>query len=121
MNIKLVKNIQYIFICLLPGLVNAAVWGEETYGTEGDIGDTSYKLASTLFGISNLWLAIGAVAGVAFLFITIIKYFEFRKNPQQTPFGQVMLYLFLSIALLGVWFVLHFGPSGYVYLQNLFE
>ncbi len=95
--------------------------GRGSGGKQESLGDGSRNVASALFDISNLWMAVAMIAGVGFLFVGIVKYFEHRKNPVQTPLGQVLLLLFLAIALIGTYVFVQFGDSGYVMLQEYFE
>lgn len=94
------------------------------YGARPDrqgLGEGSKNVAGALFDISNLWLAVAMIAGIGFLFVAIVKYFDHRKNPTQTPLGQVILLLFIAIALIGLYVFITFGESGYVMLQESFE
>lgn len=97
-----------------------AVYGEGVSGNETTFGDIAYNLSDALFGIANLWLAVSVIAGIAFLFIAIIKYKEYKINPQQTPIGKVFLMLFMGIVLISIVVIVQFGDSAYVMLQEKF-
>lgn len=121
---RMIKKHYLYFIAYITyfGFNNSyAIYGQRAGGKQQSLGEGSRNVAGALFDISNLWLAVAMIAGIGFLFVGIVKYFEHRKNPIQTPLGQVLLLLFLAIALIGTYVFIQFGDSGYVMLQEIFE
>lgn len=68
--------------------------GKETIGTMAS------SITSTFDSVGKLITASSYVAGLAFAISAILKFKQHKDNPQQTPIGQPIGLLFISIALL---------------------
>lgn len=119
------KNNLNILVLLIFTYLSAAsyagIYGDQPRGTAPNLGDASHNLASALLGISDLWLAVATIAGVGFFFIALIKYYEHRKNPQQTPISAVWIMLFMAVALISVSFIVQYGDNSYATVKRLFN
>ena len=79
-----IKNIYLSVILFFYSNINYADTYEH-YSDDAilDIGESARNMTTALMGISDLWLSIATIAGIGFLFASMIKYHTHRKNPQQ--------------------------------------
>lgn len=92
---KIVKRLLPVTLLLaLCGLVYA-----EGGVPENTITGRAVSVKGDIMSIVSLVGAISSVAGVAFFMMTFLKFKQFKDNPQQTPVGTPVLYLFISVMM----------------------
>ena len=76
----------------------ATTAGFQSYSqTINDISDT---VQGQFYWLGKLTIGMAFVAGIGFLIATIMKFKQFKDNPQQTPIGTPIVMLFIAILLM---------------------
>jgi RsiW-degrading membrane proteinase PrsW (M82 family) len=80
-------------------LLPAMVFGAPQPKAPG-LGDVANSLMDPVTIVANFIGTISMILGFCFLFATIVKYGEYRRNSYQTPVSTVIILFILGILLL---------------------
>ena len=64
------------------------------------INNISDRVQGQFYWVGQLTIGISFVAGIGFLIASILKFKQFKDNPQQTPIGTPIVMVFISILLM---------------------
>lgn len=80
---------------LLGGCLTAAFAGDAQ-----SIGDLATNVTGSLGAVETLAVAISYIGGVAFAIAAIMKFKQYKDNPQQITLGQPVALVFIAAALI---------------------
>lgn len=90
-----VKTWGAIAMWVLGGAVTAAFAGEAQ-----DIGQLAGNVQESLGAIETMIIAVCYIGGIAFAGAAIMKFKQYKDNPQQMTLGQPIALIFIAAALI---------------------
>lgn len=91
------KNARLFKLLTFIGIV---FFAEYCFAAKETIGTMAESITSTFDSVGKMITASSYIAGLAFAISAILKFKQHKDNPQQTPIGQPIGLIFISVALL---------------------
>lgn len=101
----IIKNVRFLAFFALILLSNNSL-------ASSDLGGVAHNIIEPMGVVGDFIHTACFVLGGAFIFTSIIKYFEYKKSPLMTPLSTVVFLIIAGIILIDIPLISHFTDTG---------
>jgi len=109
------SRVYLFYVLFLPIMAIASNDPNTSIATTSDLGHVAQNLMEPVGILSDFVQTACFIIGISFLFASIIKYKEHRRNPLMVPIGTVVFLLIAGILLILLPFLSLITDSGLRY------